>query len=236
MSFSRAQHPADAHHTSPRLRRAGVLVTDEIEAAAVATLNSYGRRFGEVGAPPVPVEEILECDLGLDFGLEDLKGDFGDDALGALWAGDRRVRVDTSLDPTLFPEKEGRYRFTVGHEIGHWQLHRHLFLAEVDQGSLFDASSEPSVVCRIGFGKPPIEWQADAFSARLLMPAKMLTRVWAEAKGGLGPASRTARRHDPSRTRIESMARVFKVSAQAMRIRLIELGLIVDHEGARLFR
>lgn len=212
------------------------LLADEIETAAIATLNSYGRRFGEVWTPPVPVEEILECDLDLDFGLEDLKEDFGADTLGALWAGERRVRVDVSLDPTLFPEKEGRYRFTVGHEICHWQLHRHRFLAEVDQGSLFDASSEPSVVCRTGSGKPPIEWQADAFSARLLMPAEMLTRIWAEAKGGHVSASRTARRQDPTGVMVARMARVFEVSAQAMRIRLIELGLIADHEGASLFR
>ncbi len=216
--------------------KVGYLLTDEIEAAAAATLNSYGRRFGKIVAPPVPVDEILECDLKLDFGLEDLKVDFGPDALGALWAGERRVRVDASLDPILFPEKEGRYRFTVGHEIGHWQLHRHLFIADADQGSLFDEPSEPSVVCRSGSGKPPIEWQADAFSARLLMPKEMLTRAWAEAKGGRVPALRRERRHNPTGAAVERTARVFGVSTQAMRIRLIDLGLIAGHEGAKLFR
>jgi hypothetical protein len=65
-----------------------------------------------------------------------------------MWAAERRVRVDSSLDPAEFPAKEGRYRFTVGHEVGHWQLHRHLFLANACQDSLFEAPSEPSVVCR----------------------------------------------------------------------------------------
>ncbi len=212
------------------------MLVDEIEAAAAATLDSYGRRFGEVVGPPVPVEEILECDPELDFGLEDLRAAFGTDALGALWAGERRVRVDASLDPTLFPEKEGRYRFTVGHEIGHWQLHRHLFVADANQGSLFDASLEPSVVCRTGSGKPPIEWQADAFSSRLLMPKEMLTRVWAEAKARHATVSRTARQHNSIGAMAGRMAQVFGVSVQAMRIRLVELGLMVDHEGARLFR
>ena len=216
--------------------KVGYLQVDEIEAAAAATLASYGRRFGKVLAPPVPVEEILECDLELDFGLEDLKADFGSDALGALWASERKVRVDASLDPTLFPEKEGRYRFTVGHEIGHWQLHRHLFVADADQGSLFDEPSEPSVVCRTGSRKPPIEWQADAFSARLLMPAEMLTRAWAEASGGRGASSRAARRHGSTFATVGRMAREFEVSAQAMRIRLIALGLIPGHGGDSLFR
>ena len=216
--------------------KVGYLRVDEIEAAAAATLASYGRRFGEVLAPPVPVEEILECDLELDFGIEDLKADFGDDALGALWASERRVRVDASLDPTLYPEKEGRYRFTVGHEIGHWKLHRHLFVPNPDQGSLFDEPSEPSVVCRSGSGKPPVEWQADAFSSRLLMPAGMLIWAWAEAKGGRAASSRPARRHNPTAAPVGRMARAFGVSAQAMRIRLVGLGLIANHEGAGLFR
>lgn len=217
--------------------KVGYLVEDEIEAAAAAALASYGRKYGEVLAPPVPVDEILECDLKLDFGFEDLKADFGDDALGALWAGERRVRVDASLDPTLFPEKEGRYRFTVGHEIGHWQLHRHLFVADANQGSLFDEPSEPSVVCRTGSRKPPIEWQADAFSARLLMPAGMVTRAWSEAKGGRAASSRPARRHGPtSLAAVGRMARAFEVSAQAMRIRLVALGLIPNHGGESLFR
>ncbi len=219
--------------------KVGYLLVDEIEAAAAMTLDSYERRFGEVLAPPVPVEEILECDLKLDFGLEDLKADLGADALGALWAGERRVRVDASLDPTLFPEKEGRYRFTVGHEIGHWQLHRHLFVANADQGSLFDKPSEPSVICRSGYGKPPIEWQADAFSARLLMPKEMLTRVWAGAKTGNATSPHAPGRReqgcDPTTT-VGRMAREFGVSVQAMRIRLIELGLISGHGGDSLFR
>ena len=129
--------------------KVGFLSEEELETVALETLGSYGRRFEEVLSPPVPVEEILECDLELDFGLEDLaEAGLGEDALGAIWAAERRVRVDSSLDPTEFPAKESRYRFTVGHEVGHWQLHRHLFLANVGQDSLFGATSEPSVVCR----------------------------------------------------------------------------------------
>ena len=82
------------------------LTEDEIATSAVQTLASYERRFGEVPGPPVPVEEILECDLELDFGLEDLAAaGLGEDALGAMWAPERRVRVDSSLDPDEFPAK-----------------------------------------------------------------------------------------------------------------------------------
>lgn len=222
--------------------KVGYLTEAEIETSALRTLASYERRFEEVPAPPVPVEEILECDLELDFGLEDLAAaGFGEDALGALWAAERRVRVDSSLDPDEFPRKEGRYRFTVAHEIGHWQLHRHRFLLGVNQDPLFGSSSEPSVVCRAGYAKkPPIEWQADAFASRLLMPKGMVARAW-EVQHGADPhfvggqATASPSRHglrfraDPADEVTGAMAAMFGVSSQAMGIRLRDLGLIRHH-------
>ena len=218
------------------------LSEEEIETAALETLGSYGRRFGEVPAPPVPVEEILECHLGLDFGLEDLaEAGLGEDVLGAMWAGERRVRVDSSLDPDEFPRKEGRYRFTVAHEIGHWQLHRYLFLANVGQDPLFGGSSEPSVICRAEYArKPPVEWQADAFAARLLMPARMVARAWEESRGTpeplfLGDRGQAASadlgrlRWSPAQAMAWEMSSTFGVSPQAMTIRLGSLGLLRPH-------
>ena len=42
-----------------------------IERAAEALLVEYGRKFGEVAAPPVPVEEIIECHFDLSLGFDD---------------------------------------------------------------------------------------------------------------------------------------------------------------------
>jgi IrrE N-terminal-like domain len=221
--------------------KVGFLSEEELETVAIETLGSYGRRFEEVLGPPVPVEEILECDLELDFGLEDLaEAGLGEDALGAIWAAERRVRVDSSLDPTEFPVKEGRYRFTVGHEVGHWQLHRHLFLANVGQDSLFGAPSEPSVVCRARYpSKPPIEWQADAFAAHLLMPKHMVAQAWEESRGTPdplfvdegGPSATAGRRFrsDAAGAVTWELSRVFRVSLAAMKIRLGGLGLLRGH-------
>lgn len=217
---------------------------EEIELAAAETLDSYGRRFGVVSAPPVPVEEILECDLKIDFGLEDLRGGgMGDDVLGAFYMRERKVRVDSSLDPTLFPDKEGRFRFTVAHEVGHWQLHRHLFLEDANQDSLFEESAEPSVVCRSGYNKPSIEWQADAFAGHLLMPRAMVVRAWEEVTGE--PTPRVVNEvgkvaafsmKQPSQCRSTfvatcTLAQMFGVSRKALWIRLTDLGLVRDHSG-----
>jgi hypothetical protein len=222
--------------------KVGFLSEEEIETVALETLGSYGRRFEEVLGPPVPVEEILECDLELDFGLEDLaEAGLGEDALCAMWAAERRVRVDSSLDPTEFPAKEGRYRFTVGHEVGHWQLHRHLFLANVCQDSLFGAPSEPSVVCRARYPrKPPIEWQADAFAAHLLMPKHMVARAWEASRGTPDPlfmdeeslsatAGRRRFRSGTAGAVTWELSRVFRVSPPAMKIRLGSIGLLRGH-------
>ena len=83
-------------------------------------LGQYGQKFDEITAPPVPIDEIIECHLDLTFDFGDLVQKFGsEDVLGASWLDDKRVMIDESLDPDAHPEKEGRYRFTVAHEIGH---------------------------------------------------------------------------------------------------------------------
>jgi len=123
------------------MRKVPFMPTEHIEAAGLRLLAEYGRKYGEVVAPPVPVEEILEAHLGLGLEFDDLPGRVGvPDVLGATWIQDRRVlRVaaelidhvggstpvgvdETSLDahgraviPPPFPrEVLVRYRFQPG--------------------------------------------------------------------------------------------------------------------------
>ena len=48
----------------------------------------------------------------------------GPDILGAIWVDKEIILIDRSLDPKDNPSMQGRYRFSVAHEIGHWRLHR----------------------------------------------------------------------------------------------------------------
>ena len=41
------------------------------------------------------------------------------------------------------PSREGRYRFTLAHEGGHWRLHRPLVQANRRQESLFGQTCQP---------------------------------------------------------------------------------------------
>jgi hypothetical protein len=225
------------------------LKVEDIEAATLCLLAEYGRKFGVVARPPVPVEEILESHLNLHLGFDDLpKMLNASDVLGATWVHDQRVLIDQSLDPSVHAAKEGRYRFTVAHEIGHWELHRHHFMDNPGQGSLFGSTSKPSIVCRTSSRKEPIEWQADAFSGYLLMPKEMVVSAWKERKGSLdfyvakkeiaGLSARWGLAEDelPAVDIARELARDFKVSGQAMQIRLIGLGLIkTEDPGPCLF-
>jgi hypothetical protein len=218
------------------------LTLEKIEDAADSLLSAYGRRFGWSGEPPVPVEEIVECHLELDFGFENFAASQEHaGTLGALWVAERRIRIDESLDPTVYPAKEGRYRFTVSHEAGHWEMHRPLFLAKRQQPSFFEAEPEPNIICRAPLPqikKEPIEWQADTFAGYLLMPKASVQHAWEDTYGTAGPyyaageiAALSAKwslaeDRTPTVSVAREMAEVFQVSAQAMQIRLLGLGLI----------
>lgn len=216
------------------------LMPEKIERAATALLVGYERKFGPVDGVSVPVDEILESHLGLTLDFADLPARLGcPDVLGATWIKERNVVIDQSLDPDSHPGKEGRYRFTVAHELGHWELHRHLFEEMPGQLSLFeDEEKQEPIVCRTRSSKDPMEWQADAFAGYLLMPKERIFRVWREKFGELTPylavdevADKSARwglseDNTPTVDIAKEMAKRFLVSGQAMQIRLVGLNLI----------
>ncbi len=112
----------------------------------------------------------MEGYLELNFEVTDLKEVIGiGDVLGATWFDEKRICVDSSLEGN-----EGRFAFTVAHEIGHWQLHRPIIEMEKVTLPLFAGKPgeepKPVLVCRTQTRKEKAEWQADQFSARILMP------------------------------------------------------------------
>ena len=231
------------------------LSEDQIEKEAELLLAEYAETAGGPIRLPVPVEDITTYHLALRLGFADLHETLRipmlrdqPDILGAIWIDKEAVLIDESLDPNRYPSMRGRYRFSVGHEIGHWRLHRAYVANDANQASLFDATSEPTVICRSSQAKEPIEWQADLYSSCVLMPRAMVFEEWAER---FGSASNVIMTEDVRRTYVESdhrsiarrrfsglshaelddyvvapFAENFQVSKQAMRIRLEKLGLL----------
>ena len=110
----------------------------QIERNAQALLEAYFQKLRKPIQVPVPAEDILELHLGLSLDFDDLQAVLNiPDVLGALWADKREVFIDQSLEPTEHPEMEGRYHFSVGHEIGHWRLHRQYLTNAAGQVAMF---------------------------------------------------------------------------------------------------
>lgn len=129
--------------------------------------------------------------LGVSLGFDDLGrllGVPGTDILGAFWVDRREVIIDQSLDPHENPAMEGRYNFSVGHEIGHLRLHLR-YVAKADRQVAMFANHEPkpAVICRSSQKKAPIEWQADYFSACFHMPRQQVFDAWSACFGSLRP-------------------------------------------------
>ena len=210
---------------------------EALAGAAEKLLADYERVSGPLPLP-VPIEPILEQHLGLSLEFADLKGTLRiPDLLGAIYMEQRRVVVDATLDPSDNSAWEGRYRFTLAHEVGHWELHRFQFLGDPRQGNLFGAPEKPSILCRAAAKPDPLEWQANQFAANLIMPEAPLRRVWQAKNGGRPTLTYKEMRASSAQfgtTEVESLAlaiaqdlaAVFAVSTQAMRIRLGELGIL----------
>jgi hypothetical protein len=152
---------------------------DAIEARAAATLEAVPPYVWDGESLPVPVEEIASTCFALQ--VVDVEGQemtaapgspslAGDQTLsGLLLAASGEIWVNAD-EARRWPP---RRRFTIGHELGHWVLHR-------DIGrSLFCRSSavQPEEQARPDTPPPPdIENEASVFAAALLMPAALVRR------------------------------------------------------------
>jgi hypothetical protein len=213
----------------------GYMPKKRIARRAQELIDAFaGDREGDRKAP-INVELIAERHLGLGLEIEDLSARLGvTGVLGAVWFDEGIVRIDEGV------EHDGRYAFTLAHELGHWVLHRPLWESkqiEVPLFSLDGAEPTPAVVCRSD-KKPQAEWQADYFASCLLMPEPLVRETIAELYGRDLPrwegfnALVKEREYDPDLAHVASVvieAGGFdNVSKQAMGIRLKELALVGD--------
>jgi len=169
-----------------------VLSALDIEASAQACLRRCTEKLGLKELPiPVPVEQWIEGPLGIRFGVSDLSH-LGKDVLGASFISESEILVSETL-----LKNEGRYRFTCGHELGHFILHGHLHRA------FRDTDVEPGT-------RGGLEYEADRFAAALLMPATVLMREFFTICGARGV--------DPGRLMVAIMERATETQTVWKRI------------------
>ncbi len=195
--------------TIPLLDKPPFLAEAEIERRA----NRLLRDAAEAGVKPAghvsPIDDIAERVLGLSIELGDIDREFGGatglgtgETLGAIDLDERAIWISERIDPSKGSRERHRYGFTLGHEIGHWELHRGLNFRP-DQGELLLVGSDNTAnvaVCR-GLDEPvqhpPVEWQANTFAAHLLMPRKKLAAAWVQEHGADRPRILAADRYEP---------------------------------------
>lgn len=166
---------------------------DKARRDAQALLDQFA-----IEAASVPVERIARS-LGIRVEYAPL-----DDELSGL----AHIRDDVPIIGINALHAANRQRFTLAHELAHVRLHRdELELAvHVDRGSLRrDALAAEGV--------DPIEIEANAFAAELLMPTRLLIPELERHPVDLEDDDAVA-----------ALAKRFRVSDAAMRYRLNSLG------------
>lgn len=143
---------------------------EEVERKANCLLMDFQQKFGGIKEFPVPAEKIFECHLNLIKVWNKIEEKDNEMILAGLAPADRMV-VFNEAHRDYFEEHEGLELFTLGHEIGHWDLH-------VEQGVLqadvLPGFSRPfSMICRNG-DQSWDEINANRYAAFLLMPKELL--------------------------------------------------------------
>jgi hypothetical protein len=170
---------------------------EEIEARAEAVLASVPDWIWNGEELPVPVEDIADTCFGLLVrDVEDLAAapgapDVGDGQAisGLLLASTGEIWVN-ALESREWPP---RRRFTIGHELGHWVMHR------TGQQSLFCRT--PSIQAEEKETRPALpvpEAEANAFGAALLMPAHLIRERYAALAGNPDRFGRLMKEFDSS--------------------------------------
>jgi uncharacterized protein DUF955 len=159
-------------------------------------------------ALPVPIEHVADTCFGLFVrevddlttapGVPDLPGAQGLSGLllpsvGEIWVNAAEAR-----------DWPARRRFTIGHELGHWCLHR-------TTGAVWCRANAVDPEPRARRAYPPEESEANEFAAALLMPAHLVQRHYERL-----------RRRDPDGC-FEQLCRIFGASGAAMSRRLAHL-------------
>jgi len=170
------------------------MLLKRIEKITVDILENY--RMNKL---PVPVGEIAQ-----KRGLKIKPYDLGTNVSGVLV-------IDSGIgtigyNPT---ESKVRQRFTIAHELGHYELHKQDRSLFIDKGftALFrDQDSSKGEIKK--------EQEANAFAAALLMPEKL---VWKEIKKQNFDLS--------DEDSMKQLAKIFYVSVPAMTFRIANLNI-----------
>lgn len=160
-------------------------------------VNSILRSMPSLEAP-VDIETIAKSR-----GLNIVGFALGDDVSGVLSIEGGIGTIGYNEDEKNIP----RRRFTIAHELGHFELHREKSDLFVDKQFIYRSQNSGDTAA-----KKEMEHEANMFASAILMPTSLLRKE--------------IEKYDISEEGIEQLAERFQVSITAMSIRISSLGLI----------
>jgi len=159
---------------------------------------------------PIDVDEVARF-LGIKI-KEDLDIEhIGDIGYIKIENGEPIIWVNPFLNQNPY-----RRRFTIAHELGHFCLH----IAPEGKDKSFIDTEDSLKRSNLWDIK---EYQANSFAADLLMPAILIKQVGEKLSNDY---KEKYGKYMTVEEFVDSMSKIFKVSKQAMRYRLINLGII----------
>lgn len=170
------------------------MLNKKVEKKAIEILEELN-----INQLPIPVEEIAQK-RGLSIKLYDL----GTDVSGVLVIDTGKGTIGVNLN-----EPKIRQRFTVAHELGHYELHKQETGLFIDRGFAVLFRNQQSST-----GEERREQEANAFAAALLMPEKLLVNEIKNRNFDL-----------TDEDSMRELAKLFSVSALAMTYRIANLNL-----------
>jgi|SRR5450759_1488160 len=166
---------------------------EEAQQLAKTVLLEHG-----VMHPPVDVLALAQ-----DEGIRVVFKDLEDKISGMLVQNGKETVIGVNSR-----HHENRQRFTLAHELAHHHMHASHPTVYVDGMMVHFRGEDP-------YGPVPIEVQANAFAAALLMPEGFLREELQDRAFDMF-----------DELAVRRLAQKYKVSVQALTIRLMELGLL----------
>ena len=207
------------------------------ELAAIFLRTFHPECFGKPQLTPLArIMDRLQAKSGVRFVFDKQLGHLnGKKILGQIHLHKRLVFVDPSIT-TNGP----LFNFTVAHEIGHFALHRkrRLTIPGMKDDTIDDDSKSVFPLNRVPQSpRDRLESQANRFAAALLMPAKTVYQLVAETQEKLGLSvghrgriylDGQPRNQADFRAIINQFKLCYETSFTAIRIRLLELGILQE--------
>lgn len=223
----------------------------ELDVICQAALIEHAGRTGRALEYPVPTD-VLETLIEAHAASLDLYADLSEEGPDVEAVTDFRlgarptVRISAALSED--PRREARLRTTLAHEFGHVHLHDKLFQARAGMLDLFAAptqgvaalegqSDDEGNIARckqksiVGAAAVDwMEWQAGYVCGALLMPRREVREVVHRHLRAAGHRGRLLVMSESGQAAIAELMRMFQVSAEAGRVRVLVLGMAVEAE------